>query len=102
MELDNEIQRELKEAVLFWTGYETSVVPVRNKAEFLSRFEGERGQILLKIILKLEEDFYNFVSGDISVEQKILAATREFRKRHPELDEDIVEPFAWCHAFFTR
>jgi len=91
----------LTEAVLVWTGRGQKSWPHHDDSALMNHFGPEKASELLSKIKSLQDDFYssnaNLVADNLQEMGKI--ASEEFRKKHPEISEEIVQAFAWCYTF---
>jgi hypothetical protein len=94
------IEKNLKEAVPLWTGWEQNVMPQRDDASVVSHF-GDLAPDLLRRIKELEDDFYasdaRFTASTLQEMGRI--ASDQFRQRHQKIADEIVRAFAWCYTF---
>ena len=92
---------KLVEAVLVWTGWGQDLMPRREDSLLISHFGAEDTAKLLPLIKSLEDDFYSsdarFVAEDLQEMEKL--SSEQFRKKHPEIADEIVRAFAWCYTF---
>jgi hypothetical protein len=91
---------ELKNAILVWTGRETSSFPLRDDDLVFNNFS-KNGRVVLDQIKALEADFYKSdaylrAANLIEMEQM---AIQQFIAAHPDLDLEIARAFAWCYSF---
>jgi hypothetical protein len=98
----NNIESQLLiKAVLVWTGWGRDVMPCRDDSLLVSHFGAEFAAKLLPVIKSLEDDFYSsdakFVADDLQEMEKL--SSEQFRKKHPEVADQIVRAFAWCYTF---
>ena len=92
------------EAVLVWTGWGQHMMPRRDDAFVVSRFGAESAAQLLPAIRSLTEAFY---ASDAKYTAPSLAemgamAAEEFKKKHPEVADEVVKALAWCYTFDFR
>jgi hypothetical protein len=92
---------QLTKAVLIWTGWGRESWPHRDDSLVVNHFGPELAAKLLTTIKTLMDDFYssnaNLVADNLQEMGKI--AAEQFRKKHPEISEEIVKVFAWCYTF---
>jgi hypothetical protein len=94
----------LVEAVVIWTGKNNSIFPCRDDAAVQKAFGVDVAPLLISKLVQLKSDFYRsdacyIADGLINIGEK---ATLDFRERHPELDSEISEVFAWCYTYDNR
>lgn len=91
----------LVEAVLIWTGWRRDVIPRRDDSLLVHRFGAKLAAELLPVIKSIEDDFYSsdarFVAADFREMEKM--ASEQFKKKHPEVAQEIVQAFAWCYTY---
>ncbi|HEX3745318.1 MAG TPA: hypothetical protein VHW09_15345 [Bryobacteraceae bacterium] len=92
---------QLTEAVLIWTGYKKSTRPLRDNALVLQRFGPEAGAHLLAAVLHLKDEFYQSDARHVAADLPEMArlSVEQFRRKHPEVAEEIAQAFAWCYTF---
>jgi hypothetical protein len=92
---------QLVEAVLLWTGYGRDMMPRRDDSLLVCHFGAEVAARLLPVVRSLSNDFYSsdarFVAADL--EEMGALSMVHFRKKHPDMPDEIVEAFAWCYTF---
>ena len=92
---------QLAEATLIWTGWGQKSWPCRSDSLVVSYFGSQLAAKLLPQIKNLEEDFYatdaRIVPADLQEMEKM--AMDQFKKKHPEIPEEIAKAFAWCYTF---
>jgi len=58
----------------------------------------------LPIIKALEDDFYstdaNFVADNLQEMGKV--ASEQFRRKYPNIADEIIDAFEWCYTFDFR
>jgi hypothetical protein len=92
----------LTKAVDVWTGFSTEISLLRDKAELFKRCGPELGSELL-----IKRLYGDFCSTDARYTSSSLAemgevAIRDFKRKHPELPEEIAKAFAWWDTFVRR
>jgi hypothetical protein len=91
----------LVEAILLWTGKGYSAFPRYDDSQLINRFGGETTSKLFPIIKSLMDEFYSsdarYTAANLQEMWKM--ASEHFRKKHPEIPEQIVEAFAWCYTY---
>ncbi len=92
------------EAVIVWTGWGRGMMPNREDSLLFKHFGKAVTATLLPIIKSLEDDFYSsdarFKADNIQEMGELSSA--QFRKKHPEIADEIVSAFAWCYTFDFR
>ena len=96
-----EISAQLAKAVILWTGWGRSAVPHRDDSLLISRFGNQEATELIAKIKALEADFY---SSDANLTAETLAqmnaiSIEQFKRKHPELPDEIAQAFAWCYTY---
>jgi hypothetical protein len=65
------------------------------------RFGPELAAKLLAVIRRLKEDFYSsdasLVAANLQEMERL--ATEQFKKKHPDIPDEISNAFAWCYTF---
>ena len=84
-----------------WTGWGDYSRPDRDGRRIIENFGPDEGGRLLGLLKLLEDEFYSSdarhtVAGTAEMGDK---AAADFRRIHPELDEQAVEALAWCYSF---
>ncbi len=102
MEKVNDLNSPLLiEAVVTWTGWGQTPKPRRMDSCVADRFGAEAAAILLPIVKSLEEEFYSSdaknVAADIQEMERLSA--EQFRRKHPEIGDEIVNAFSWCYTY---
>jgi hypothetical protein len=101
VEINRGDSAEMIEAVRCWTGWGDSAMPTRNDDRLLARFGDERGATLLSEIKRLEEEFYlsdaNLVAADM--QDMARRCAEDFKRKRPEIADEIVNAFVWCYTF---
>ena len=96
----DEMER-LTKAVILWTGWGKDLTPQRSDNLVIKHFEPNVALEILSEIKSLEADFYlsdaRFTAKNIGEMEKL--TSDHFRKKHPEIAEEIVKAFAWCYTF---
>jgi hypothetical protein len=101
VEMNREYSADLIDAVRCWTGWGDSALPNRNDARLLERFGREKGTALLSEIKVLEDDFYLSDAYLVAVDIQDMAKRcgEDFKRKRPEVVEEIVNAFVWCYTF---
>lgn len=101
VKINNIETSQLVEAILVWTGWGRDVIPRRDDALLVNHFGVEVAAKLLPVIKFLEDDFYSsdarFVADDLQEMEKL--SSKQFRKKYPEIEDEIVKAFAWCYTY---
>ena len=101
VEIDDINPSLLLEAVLAWTGWQQEGIPRRKKSFLVDKFGSNEAARLLPAIQALEDDFYQsdarFVADGLAEMGKLSAD--QFRRKYPDLPDEISEAFAWCYTF---
>jgi hypothetical protein len=91
----------IAEAVILWTGWKQQAFPRRNDSQLVTRFGPNLASKLLIAIKSLEDDFYSsdarFTATDLAEMETM--STEHFRRKHPQLPDEIAKAFAWCYTF---
>jgi hypothetical protein len=95
---------ELVEAVRVWTGWGRCTHPDRDDARLTKHLGQEVAARLLPLVKALEADFY---ASDARLEAPSLPemgrlASKQFKRKHPTVADDIVAAFEWCYTFDNR
>ena len=99
-----EIPDQLANAVALWTGWGYSVTPHRDDSVLVSRFGKQDATELIAKIKVLEADFY---SSNANLTAETLAemnaiSIEQFKRKHPELPDEIAQALAWCYTYDHR
>jgi hypothetical protein len=88
-------------AVVAWTGYGKTPSPRRDEQHLAAELGAHEATSLLPQVRALEDDFYASDARDTasSLADMGQRASIDFRRLHPEVDELVVEAFAWCYTF---
>jgi hypothetical protein len=101
VEINDFESAQLVEAILAWTGWGRSAIPLRDDSLLEKHFGDEVAAKLLPVIKSLEDDFYSsdakFVADDIQEMGKL--SSEHFKKKHPAIPDEIVKALAWCYTF---
>jgi hypothetical protein len=99
--MNSEESNLLIEAVFIWTGRGQKSWPHRDESALINHFGAEKASKLLSTIKFLQDDFYssnaNLIADNLQEMGKM--ASEEFRKKHPDIPEEIVQAFVWCYTF---
>lgn len=94
----------LSRAVVIWTGFGVTPWPKRDKARLVRTFGSEMTDKLLPLLRQLADDFNAsdamFVATDLQRMGEL--AAQQFRKAHPELDDNAVNALAWCYTYDNK
>ena len=89
------------EAVRVWTGWGRDIAPCRDDSLLGAHFGAELAAKLLRIVKSLEDEFYSSNARLIAIDPQEMEkiSAEQFRKKHPDVAEDIVKALAWCYTF---
>jgi hypothetical protein len=91
----------LTEAVLIWTGWGREIMPSRDDSLVVSRFGAKTASELLPIVKSMADEFdasdAKYAAPDLAEMGRM--AGDDFRRKHPEVAEEIVRALAWCYTF---
>lgn len=95
------VQHSLSEAMLVWTGFGTKPFPSRDESCLVERFGADAATQLLPLLRLLEDDFYSSDARHIArgIQEMRELSTAEFRNKHPEVADEIVQALAWCYTY---
>ncbi|ACX95230.1 hypothetical protein Hneap_0369 [Halothiobacillus neapolitanus c2] len=103
VKIDDWNDPKLMEAILIWTGYGDSMSPRRDSSMVVQRF-GSEATKWISLIELLEDEFYeskaNFESANMQEMSAMVIA--DFRKKYPEVPDEITKALAWCYTFDNR
>ena len=91
----------LAEAVLLWTGKGRLSSPARDDSLVVKHYGADAGNRLLSAMKYLDEEFYlsdAYKTCPDLVEMGKKAA-QDFKKKHPELPDDIAKTLEWCYTW---
>ena len=91
----------LVEAVLVWTGWGRDITPRRDDSLLINHFGTQVASKLLPVIKSLEDDFYSSNASDLAsdIQEMGKMSAVDFRKKYPEIAEEIVQAFVWCYTY---
>ena len=91
------------DAVVMWSGYGTKSWPARDERRVEAAFGGSAGE-LMRCVRALVDDFYASDARHVAVDLADMGrrAEADFRVRHPEVAEQVVEALSWCYTFDFR
>jgi len=94
----------LIEAVRVWAGWDRFNCPQYEDSLVVSRFGVDVASRLIPVVKFLRAEFYSTdaavtVSGLPEIGRK---AAADFRKKHPEVAEEIVEVLQWGYTFDNK
>ena len=94
----------LTEAMLVWTGWEKEAYPHRDDSRVLNHFGAKAGAELLPVLHSLAREFYMTDARDVAdgLQEMGTIAAEQFKKKHPEVADEIVEALVWCYTFDFR
>lgn len=92
---------DLADAMLAWTGWQTEVTPCRDDIVFTSRYGVEQAEKWLPVLHSLEDDYYasdaRYTASDL--QEMSALSSEQFRKKHPEVEEPVIQALTWCYTF---
>lgn len=93
----------VSEAVVLWTGYGSTVSPVRDESLVEIRF-GDLALGLMPLVRALDDDFYDSDACHVALDGADMArrAKADFQARHPEVADAATEALAWCYTYDYR
>jgi len=93
----------VSEAIVIWTGFGSSVSPVRDETLVETRF-GDLATELMPLVRALDDEFYDSNARLVAVDTVDMArrAKADFRALHPEVEEKATDALAWCYTFDFR
>jgi hypothetical protein len=91
----------LTEAVRLWTGWGRLHMPSQDLSALRRRYGANQASELLTVIEPLIEEFYQSGAKDSARDLVEMGeiAKQDFKKKYPELPDEISEAFAWCYTF---
>lgn len=91
----------LIEAVHIWTGWGRSATPRRDDSLLVNHFGSEIISKLSPLIKSLENEFYTSEAWKIaaSLQEMDKIAAEDFKNKHPEIPNQIIQAFAWCYTY---
>jgi len=94
----------LAEAIPIWTGWGHRGMPRGDDSLVVGHFGVEVASKLLPVIKSLAEEFASsnapLLTNDLAEMGKI--AGTDFKSKHPEMPEQIVQALAWYYTFNMR
>jgi hypothetical protein len=88
-------------AFLIWTAYGRAISPRQDDAAVISRFGAVAASELLPAFRSLMDEFYSsdakYTAADLVEMGRV--ATDEFKAKHPEVSDEVLEALAWCYTF---
>lgn len=87
--------------MLIWTGFGRNSFPCRDESRLVERFGAEPTAQLLPILRTLEDDFYSSDARHTAkdIQEMGTISSEDFRKKHPEIAEEIVQALTWCYTY---
>ena len=91
----------LADAMVAWTGWKTTISPLRDDQIFAERFGTEQAAKWLSTLHALEDDFYSSDARHVAKDLQEMAAmsSEQFRKKNHDVDDCVVQALAWCYTF---
>jgi len=91
----------LVEAILVWTGWGRYFMPRRDDTLIVTHFGAKVASELLPVIKSIEKEFYasEAIGTTANLVEMGRMAEEDFRKKYPEVADDIVKALAWCYTF---
>lgn len=91
----------LADAMLAWTGWKSEISPCRDDKAFICCYGVEAAEKWLPMLHALEDDFYasNACTSAENLQEMADVASAQFRMKHPEVDDSVVQSLAWCYTF---
>lgn len=92
---------ELTEAVLMWTGHNTSEFPQRDDDAIRAHYGEPQAARLLQILRLVDDDFYSSDAKDIARDLQEMGrmAKEGFVRRYPDVPVEIMNAFAWSYTW---
>ena len=99
-----QLSETLAKAVVVWTGYGVTAHPERDENRVVEQFGAEAAGELMPLINALEDDFYGSTAHQTvhGLNEMVAQAANEFRVRHPEISEAVVDALAWRRTRHPR
>jgi hypothetical protein len=96
-----EILMTLSDAMLAWTGWKSEISPRRDDEAFIARYGAESAKKWLPVLHALENEFYasNARYTSENLQEMLEAASEDFKKKHPQIEDAVVQALAWCYTF---
>lgn len=91
----------MAEAALLWTGRGYFAWPRRDDAAVIRRFGEEQGNQLLAALKELKHEFYESEAHLTEPNLTAMATTAagDFRKKHPGVEEEVIQALTWCYTY---
>lgn len=92
------------EAFLIWTAHGRDFIPRRNSAAVVTRFGTKAASELLPAMQSMIDEFYQSEALYIATNPKELGdmAIKEFKAKHSEVADEVLEAMAWCYTFDNK
>jgi hypothetical protein len=92
---------ELSQAMVAWTGYGSTRWPQRDEARLVAALGEDTALCVLPLLVSLELDFYQSTAHKTArdLAEMTTLASADFRGRHPEVGEVVVQALAWCYSY---
>jgi hypothetical protein len=89
------------QAVLIWAGHGKNAWPCRDESRLVNHFGVETTSRLLPILKSLESEFYSSDGWKVAVDQREMGqiAANQFKIKHPEIPDEIVQALEWCYTY---
>jgi len=89
------------EACLIWTGFGRTATPQRDDSSLRTRFGNESASRLQTILKSLENEFYQSDAWKMATDLREMGelAGRDFKSKHPEVPDEIVQALKWCYTY---
>lgn len=94
----------LTEALIAWSGWGKYSYPQRDPSVLKNMFGGILSAKLMRKIETLENDFYSSNAGYTAADLKRMdaLASAQFKDKHPEISNRIVEILSWCYTYDNK
>jgi hypothetical protein len=96
-----DFESPLAHAMAVWTGWDREPTPRRDDSRVVQQFGQDTAVQLLPMLKQLSDDFYasnaKFQADNISHMARL--ASDDFKKKHPDVAEQIVKALAWCYTY---
>jgi len=92
---------DIEKAVVLWTGWKKTVSPLRDNNIVIETFGRQKGELLLKKIKHLEDDFYKSDARfkAINLKEMESISMKQFMKLYPEFSPETARAFTWCYTY---
>lgn len=94
----------LSEALPLWLGYGVYAIPKRSLKRLEARYGRDDAAALVPVLQQLVHEFWendpaNWTDDPVQVRDSLI---QQFRARHPELSDEVLQTLYWHYSWNSR